>query len=686
VVEKLSTTEFLNPFKETPHYLKLLNDACVDVLKNPNPPNHLKSAIERRIYTLKNSLIAQHDPEKITKSQAKEVIQEEGKQFIRETLALYLSMIQATKSLPLSEELISVTKQLTPFVRKVTKMYIEENEYTCPEDPLTFRNPTGYNYHGYIAATVMEACLNALGYNSQFLAREDLEPKVTLAVTHALVKVTDPKGNNFLVDPTYIQFHKDVCLNESDLPSNPVLVLSESETDGYVEKLMNHWKRNLELVRHNEPGVKAVLEKQDQLLSLTIDEDKFSLGLTSKREDWVRQAFKLIFHLPSYHCGFSNKGFHEIFSGSGTTKKTFEWIKPLGLAAMTSHLPLAEIVKKLEQLKNDQALQNKNDLGALSLLLKVSVLERDKYDSLFDLDTRLNPPVRNYVNAYFRSLKNFVNPDSQDVSVVYGCSGPDCTSVLLATDATELFFIDCTEIKLEKFQQALGWLQDPKMKKGVNKFLEHESFFVGREMHLSSANLRKNTKDFMHELETKLLFNLQAMGVDLSQVQLSSIDSGVVIDFPWQYFGSPQIKQRKLTCLTAELKEPAKYPEALKKKLEAGIDIFYMKSAGYAPLSYSQFLPLFAKALKPSGFLMTADRAQNGERVNPDPLLQQQEMSFVPQTRPETVALEKLMHPQFSPFCQLCVLRWYPNASQRELRNTASNATYHTILTVRQKQ
>lgn len=691
VVEKLSASEFVTPYKETLHYLQLFHEACIDVLKNPISPTHLKAAIEGRIYTLKNALIAQHSPEAILKSQTrkqtKEAIQAEGKQFIRETLALYVNLIKAPKEPSFREELISVAEQLVPFVRKVTKMYIEENGYECPADPLTFRNPTGYNYHGFIAATVMEASLNALGYKTQFLAREDLEPRVTLAVMHALVRVTDPKGVHYLIDPTYIQFHKDVCLKESDLPSKPVLVLQESETDGHVEKLMIHWKRNYTLVKHNEPGIRELLEKQDRLLSLTIDEEHFSYGARSiQREDWVRQALKCLFHLPSYHAGFPNAGFHEIFSGSGKKKMTFEQIKPLGLAAMTNHLPLAEIAKKLEQLKSAPALQHKNDLGALSTLLKVSVLERDKYDALFDLDPRLNPPVQNFVNAYYRSIKKIVNPESQSLSVVYGCSGPDCTSILYATDATELFFIDCTELKLEKFQGAVQWLQDPEMKKRVHQFLEFDRFFTGREMHLSSAHLTDNAKHFMHELETKLIFNLQAMGVDLSQMKLSSIENGIVLEFPWQYYGSTLVKQRKLTCLTAKLEEPAQYPVALKQKLEAGIDIFYMKSAGDAPLFYPQFLPLFAKALKAGGFLMTADRAQGGIVVNPDPLLQQHQMTFLSKSSEETFSLEKLMHPQFGPFCKPFVLNAYPNPSQRKLRNIASNATYHTLLTIRQKK
>jgi hypothetical protein len=690
VVEKLADSEFVKRFKDTPHYLTLFHEACVDVLKNPTPPTHLKRAIEGRIFTLRNALVAQHEPERILKSQShkqkKEAIQEEGKQFIRETLGLYVSMIKTPQSGSFREELTSVVEQLVPFVRKVTTMYINELGYPCPEDSLRFRDPTGYNHHGFVAATVMEVCLNALGYTTRFMANDRLEPKVTSS-HHILVEITDPNGLKYIVDPTYVQFHKEIYLDQRAVPSGPVLVLLESEVDSYVESdLMNQWKSNLQLLKDKKPGIKQQLEKQDQHTSLTIHE--FNLPLVAQpkdQENWVRKALRSVWDLSAYEPIVTNEGFQEIFYGTGMKKETFKQIQSLGLAAMTNRMPSSHIEKELVQLQKDQTYHNKNHVKALELLVKIPESTRDKYDILFDLDPRLNPPVRNFIQAYYRELKKMVNPDSRDITAVYGCSGPDCISVLLATDATELFFVDSTDLDVRRFQQALTDIKNEKEE--VLKFLEQEAFFRTRGLYMSSKHGHDNQKYFTNGIEIKLLFNLKSMGVDLNKMALSSIEKGVVITFPWQYYGSSHAKLRKLTCVAADLEKPSSYPQVLQQTLEAGIDLFYLKSAGSTPLSYPQFLPTFAQALKSCGFLMTADQTQDGEIVNPSSLLEQHQLNFKILKSNEALALEKLMHSPIGPCSTMGCLQMWPSPADRWKRMKAvSGASYHTILTVRQKQ
>ena len=254
-------SEIKELFKDPEPFLPLLYAGCVDALLKKTPPNGLNAAIEGRIFTIKNALIAQHTPEAISKNQAAYQvtkqshtdIKKEGSDFICSVLTFYLHRQEAEKAKTFREVLTSNAEQLIPFVKKITRLYLHEFKKYCPDNPLTFRNPTGYNFHGNSAATIMEVCLSAIGYETRLMERCDLEPRVTLSVAHTIVQVCGPKGTKYIVDPSYLQFHKDVCSEESSLPKLPVLILGESESETYVEKeLMSRWKLNLELVEKED--------------------------------------------------------------------------------------------------------------------------------------------------------------------------------------------------------------------------------------------------------------------------------------------------------------------------------------------------------------------------------------------------------------------------------------------------
>ena len=202
-------------------------------------------------------------------SQELATIQVEGASFLREALRLHLHAIQAKQNpLPFRELLVSTATQLAPFVQRITRSYLRENGKECPENPLTFRNPTGYNHHGLVAASVMEACLNAFGYQTRLMIRPDLEPRVTLATIHRIVEVTAPNGEKYVVDPSYIQFHEDISL-DSTLPQAPVLVLRQTEVDDYVEtNLMARWKEGVKRIMI--PMILQMVLAKD-MLALLID-------------------------------------------------------------------------------------------------------------------------------------------------------------------------------------------------------------------------------------------------------------------------------------------------------------------------------------------------------------------------------------------------------------------------------
>ncbi len=681
-------------FKQDPTpYLRSFYEACADVLnKKPPSSKSLKQAMEGRIFTIKNALIAQNTPEAILINQKQyemtpqdtQSIKEEGAFFIREILRIHL--LQKDESSSFREILISTARQLIPFVQKITRIYLRENGKSCPENPLTFRNPNGYNHHGRTAAMIMEVCLHALGYKTRLLGRADLEPKVTLATAHCVVEVTAPDNERYLIDPSYIQFHKDVCVDDSMLPTPSVLVLGENEIDKYIEdNLMVHWKANAELVKKGDVTTLEKLAERDQLIPFKIDR----LGLPkeaipSNVEMWVRRAFKRVWELSTYSPILSNRGFQEVFYGTGTEQKTYLYIKSMGLTSLSPQLSDEETEKRLSQLLNSSQLKGQNSSEALSLIAQLPTLKRTKYASLLDLDPRIKAttgiPVT--LNAYFRSLKRAVNPEGKDKSVIYGCSGADCISVLLATDAGDFTFVDITHVPYEEFKDALSRLKvgDYSSIKDQleqsDSFISMRSFWAGSSSTTSSEGIHQ-----MNDLGLKLLFDLREAGVDLDKVVLTLLQDGVRIDFPWQYHGTASMRNRSLTFVTADITKPDSYPALLKTKLQEGFDIFYMKAAYFVPQYYPHFLPQIAKSVKEGGWLMTVDKTLTMEIFSPEECL---DGKFELKKREETALLEELISPPFDPLSVIPVLTRFPN--NRASRTPGGDLTYWSILSLRQKK
>ena len=302
-----------------------------------------------------------------------------------------------------------------------------------------------------------------------------------------------------------------------------------------------------------------------------------------------------------------------------------------------------------------------------------------KYLSWLDIDPRLKD-VNAGINAYFRSLKKTVNPDGKDLSVIYGCSGGDCTTILLATDASDLMFVDTTPVLLGEFQAALSLLKlrSSSSEKSIQKTLEESRFSKGRELYLGAVSAYDEGKHTMPDVALKLLLELREIEADLDRVVLTSIEGGVKIDFSWQYHGDARCRQRSVMFVTADITKPESYPLLLKKRLQAGIDIFYMKGACRVPELYPQFLPAIVTAVRPGGWLMTTDKTSLMESVDP-------ELPFPIVKTEENRLLEELIQQLVGGvFNSISMLDVYPPA-QRYRRSPGSDFTYWSILNLRQK-
>ena len=689
----------IKQFCETGSKLTLLYEACADVINKETFSHELQPAIEGRIFTLKNAFIAQQTPQEIRKSQIAnklsphnlKQIQEEGKVFIRESLRIHLQALNQTETSSFKEHLTSTAEQLVPFVQKMTRNYLRENGKDCPDNPLTFRNPIGYNHHGLTAATIMEACLNVLGYETRIMGRMDLEPKVTLATAHNIVEVTAPDGTRYVIDPSYIQFHKDICSDDALLPKTPVLVLQESEVDTYIEDhLMNQWKAHAEMFKKDRFSTHKRLEQRNQDIPFIIREINLPPeAVPLNPEDWVRKSLKRVWDLRTYAPVLTNQGFEDIFIGNQQKPKTHEVIKAMNIASLCYHPSFVKTEERLKTLLNDPTLKSQNSLEALALISQLPISKRDPYISLLDCDSRIES-FNKSINAYFRSLKKIVNLEGKDKSVIYGCSGADCTSVMLATDAQDFTFVDLTPAFYEEFQQALAQLKALGSLEDERKLkiqLEQSTQFMTRRFLVggSSSAMSTNTH-VMHDLALKLLFDLRETGVDLNTLTLSrnQDETGVRIEFLWQYQGAPSPRKRSITFLTADITKPQTYTKILKTKLEEGFDIFYMKAAFLAPRAYPQFLPAIANSVKESGWLMTTDKTFDMDEFKPDECLDKSHLTFISQKNEEVSKLEEIIHVSVNPLGTIPVIQQIP-IENRVQRAVGSDITYWSRLNLRQK-
>jgi hypothetical protein len=129
--------------------------------------------------------------------------------------------------------------------------------------------------------------------------------------------------------------------------------------------------------------------------------------------------------------------------------------------------------------------------------------------------------------------------------------------------------------------------------------------------------------------------------------------------------------------MTADITKPESYPLLLKKRLQGGIDIFYMKGACRVPELYPQFLPAIVTAVRPGGWLMTTDKTNLMESIDPG-------LPFSIVKTEENRLLEELILQPRGAFATVPVLDMYPSA-KRYLRSPGTDLTYWSILNLRQK-
>ncbi len=692
--------EFKTLFTNSDLYLDNFLQDSIEALQNKNQIIPLIPALKRRVFTIKNAITAEICPDNMATSLKKnglpipslEALKETGHNFIQESLRLHLQAQARDFDRDFKETLILVARQLLPFVEEITKSYLKENNLKYPaKDLLEFRNSTGYNHHGLVAAMILEACLGALGYETRIMQRSDLEPKVTLATAHCLAVVIGPEGERYIVDPTYMQFHKDIC-DEKNIPKDPLLVLKEEEVEEYVEhRLMSYWRAVFCRVERDDPEMQDQLIRGDRYLAYVLNKVQME-GLEVLKppsmEAWVKDSLIRVWHIPTYSPILSNAVFQNIFNGAQPSSPTYNLVKSLNVAELTVRPSKKEIDNRLVELAKDPEMTHQNSKEALSLIAQLPSLERKKHVVLFDTDPRLQifGGLDISLDLYYREIKKLINPSSRDLKAVYGCAGADCTSILESTDANDLTFVDLTKISLANFRRALrDYLQTEGLYPNIDVYLamNKHNYVSNRSRYCGSSNEFTQGQHTMCAFEHKVFFDLRELGVDLNQATLDEKEGSVVVSFPWQYYGEAISRTREITFITADITKPDLYPPLLKGKLEAGIDIFFMKGSFLAPKSYDQFLPGIAKNINSGGYLMTSDKTFLMETVDPMPYLEAENLVFEEVKTAIIQTCEDLLEPPFSPLVSVPSLEIMRD--NRICRTAGSGISYWVKLVLRQK-
>ena len=676
-------------------YQDSMDQLFVDELHSPSCATGLAASLAARISTIYVALVAQNTPERIQQSQESrneesrsvEEIKRVGSLFLRESLRFHLDMLSGREGVSFPEQLLSSARQLTPFVRKVTTISLLDHGHDFQEDPLLFRDHTGNNYHGLVAATVMGCSLKALGFDAQIMTRCDLEPTVSAAAMHSIVRVTSPHRTDYTVDCAYLQFHKD--LYDAPAPSDPILLLESTRVDEYIEAhLMSRWRENSQRLAEEGETFRSSLNEKDRLLPYVLPRERLLKRGFSDPESWVKNALRKVWDSSTYSPSHAHAGVQEIFFGVHNQSfdgheysRAYEYCKYLNIAPLTSFLSVEQVEKRLEQLLHQERLIGRNFPEAIALIGQLPFSKRDRFHDLLEIDPRLSGCVSGglhlLLNAYLLSLKKMVNPDGLPLKVVYGCSGNDCMTVLLATDAAEVFFVDLTPTTYDRFQEALQQrIGGAPLPSEITVYQSLKNFYGGGLSHYNTDGTHK-----MVELESKFFADLAAMGVPLDQVEIKNIDGEPSIGFPWQYPGYPGSKRRYIRFIHSDITRPSEYVPSLRNLLREGIDIFYMKASFLAPLSYPTFLPEIAQAVREGGWLMTSDKTFCMDLCNPDQCLSGSGQRYSLRKNHEITLFEEYMVFESYPFFRVLMLE----IPERYRRRPSNDLSYWVTLNLRQK-
>ncbi len=207
--------------------------------------------------------------------------------------------------------------------------------------------------------------------------------------------------------------------------------------------------------------------------------------------------------------------------------------------------------------------------------------------------------------AYDMEICRMANPDHRELVGVYGGAGVDASNFFLSTDATKAYFVDRQALSPEMLNY---WKQHWEAL-NVNRFNNDEEDRT--KYILGYSTVTDNAARGISEAEAKILLELKALGVDPGTLEIGGEGNEIWIEFMWGYQDREPVK-RRITFINADITRPEEYPAVLQKQLISGIDIYFQRAGLAIPVSYDEFIPVIAGAMRQGGYFLTDDTAYWG--------------------------------------------------------------------------
>ena len=538
-----------------------------------------------RIYTLSNIMVALYEPQKIfdrlspanQKGVSLNEIKAYARFFFNVSIKLHLDSLlmrskESTEQLPLQSLKILCVHAEFFLQYALAAMQKETTDFHLPEDSsfnyLSHAFVNGKYQTAPVACTLLQALLTMCGFDASVHMRLDIPPIKTECYCHTIVVVTHPlTRKRILVDPTYMPY--------ITLPEGLSIFICPEE------------QLEQEIKRHSPYDGHGLLKK--------------------------------IWNLSGYVPVMQNSVADSILNMSDETREPAlvavkGIIKKVGLEG--------ELVRPSSRETKQKLLKSCSKMSKTALLEELRALD-DESQQAFIPSLGLDPrpltkvvflPVK--VAGYAMALQEAINPSKRcDTTTLYGCGGADVSMALLTTASRRLFMIDQTPVQFDRLKSALTMsVKDLSDEEIIKHYRRGKWMFGGGESDVFE----------MPSIEMKIALELYTLGVNLKDVsieQLPSYDGCCTLSFPWGYHGR-ETEKYEITWICANLTNPIKYPAALKKllKLQA-FDYYYQKAAMNAPRSYSTFLPVISKGLKPGGYLLMNNHDHSGKSHDPSPYL-----------------------------------------------------------------
>ncbi len=204
-------------------------------------------------------------------------------------------------------------------------------------------------------------------------------------------------------------------------------------------------------------------------------------------------------------------------------------------------------------------------------------------------------------------LRALINPEGRKTTFLQGAAGAGAARILLATDATTIYFVDHLGISLKALEQALKSKNWHSKNKDV-KLYKEQKFKYG------FALAERNDRAVAHSL----LCELFCIGVEHNPGQGDQIvvvkdsNTGAVeIKFKWGYPGK-SARERKIIYINSDIAESDQHIKIISQNHPRGIDGYYQQ-ASYELLNIGYwYLPSILDLLKPGADLLVDTRMNDG--------------------------------------------------------------------------